>query len=89
MKQNKTHKLVCKEFKETGTCRYKDDCKYLHTIDVDDDIICMICRKEYDEKVMADCGHAFCLKCAFDEYQKDDKCYKCKINTYGRFKPLF
>lgn len=88
MKQNQTHKLICKEFKETGICRYKENCKYLHTIEAVDDTMCIICKKEYKEKVMADCGHMFCLKCAFEEYQKSESCFKCKINTYGRFRPL-
>lgn len=89
MKQNKTHKLVCKEFNETGMCRYKDRCKYLHIVDVETDDTCMICNKKYEEKVMADCGHAFCLLCAYKEFQKNDGCFKCKTNTHGRFKPFF
>lgn len=81
----KSHKTYCKEFHETGTCRYKEHCKYAHVI-IQNEKECKICNMPFVEKVTADCKHSFCFKCAFDEYQKTEKCFICKMKTFGRFK---
>ncbi|ADM11706.1 putative zinc finger domain-containing protein [Encephalitozoon intestinalis ATCC 50506] len=89
-----THKIICKPFRETGYCGYGDSCKYLHERSIgfsemgmisDDDLLCGICKKTFEERVLTECGHSFCSLCAIKKYQDGDECNVCGKAVYGRF----
>lgn len=79
-----THKTYCKPFMETGYCSYGDTCKYLHIRD-NEESICPICKRIFDLKVRAECGHCFCMNCISQEYVKNGKCVVCQKPISGGF----
>ncbi|AFM98471.1 zinc finger domain-containing protein [Encephalitozoon hellem ATCC 50504] len=89
-----THKIVCRPFRETGYCGYGDSCKYSHDRSVEytessvvsnAGLLCGICKKPYEEKVVTECGHSFCSLCAIRRYQGGDECGVCGKPVYGKF----
>ncbi|CAD25466.1 putative zinc finger protein [Encephalitozoon cuniculi GB-M1] len=89
-----THKVVCKPFRETGYCGYGDSCKYSHDRSAEYEEapvisgpgpLCGICKKTFEERVVAECGHSFCSLCAIRKYQDGDECGVCGKAMYGRF----
>lgn len=46
---------------------------------------CLICRQEFTDPVVTQCGHYFCSSCAIKRFAKNGKCFACGKQTGGLF----
>eukprot|EP01029_Cantina_marsupialis_P022031 TRINITY_DN5350_c0_g1_i1.p1 TRINITY_DN5350_c0_g1~~TRINITY_DN5350_c0_g1_i1.p1 ORF type:complete len:396 (+),score=120.18 TRINITY_DN5350_c0_g1_i1:128-1189(+) len=64
-----------------------DNPYFLGSDDEDEDFpfACYICRDEFNEPVVTECGHYFCKKCAISHNKNDTRCAVCDKQTFGVF----
>ncbi|XP_043942598.1 zinc-binding protein A33-like [Protopterus annectens] len=68
--------------------RRMESCSATHmsNIPVDEDLLCMVCKRIFDNPVILECGHSFCKVCVerFWDSQKDPLCPDCQHGCQTR-----
>lgn len=46
---------------------------------------CLICRQDFVDPIVTNCGHYFCRQCAISNNKTQSKCVVCGKPTFGMF----